>query len=98
MAFLPEIFLGVLALSGLALAQAGTPSPLVGPIEYLWPHGAPGAVGQEERDKPSLSVYLAGSPGRLDARERSPGEEMRGRIRWCRRRSRRLMEMDPIIR
>jgi acetyl esterase/lipase len=34
-------------------------SPLVGPIELLWPKGAPGAVGEEERDRPSLSVYLA---------------------------------------
>jgi acetyl esterase/lipase len=27
-------------------------------IELLWPKGAPGAVGAEERDKPSLTVYL----------------------------------------
>ena len=24
----------------------------------LWPQGAPGAVGEEEKDKPSLTVYL----------------------------------------
>jgi acetyl esterase/lipase len=59
MPFHPEIFLGLLAAAGLGLAQAATTSPLVGPIEYLWPHGAPGAVGKEEQDKPSLSVYLA---------------------------------------
>jgi len=34
-------------------------SPLVGPIEYLWPKGAPLAQGEEERDKPNISVYLA---------------------------------------
>ncbi len=27
-------------------------------VELLWPHGAPGAVGAEERDKPSLTIYL----------------------------------------
>lgn len=27
-------------------------------IELLWPKGAPGAVGAEERDKPSLTIYL----------------------------------------
>lgn len=26
--------------------------------ELLWPNGAPGAVGAEERDKPSLTIYL----------------------------------------
>lgn len=25
---------------------------------YLWPQGAPGALGNEEKDKPSLTVYL----------------------------------------
>lgn len=57
-------------LRGLVLAAAagilGSPvlaqdkkSPLVGPIVYLWPKGAPLAQGEEERDKPSLSIYLA---------------------------------------
>jgi acetyl esterase/lipase len=27
-------------------------------VELLWPQGAPGAVGAEERDKPSLTIYL----------------------------------------
>lgn len=27
-------------------------------VELLWPKGAPGAVGTEERDKPSLTIYL----------------------------------------
>jgi acetyl esterase/lipase len=47
------------ALLLLFAAQDKKPSPLVGPIEYLWPNGAPHAVGEEGRDKPSLSVYLA---------------------------------------
>ena len=27
-------------------------------LELLWPNGAPGAVGDEEKDKPSITVYL----------------------------------------
>lgn len=27
-------------------------------VELLWPKGAPGALGMEERDKPSLTIYL----------------------------------------
>ena len=34
-------------------AQAAAPK-----VESLWPNGAPGAVGTEEADKPSLSIYL----------------------------------------
>lgn len=41
------------------MEQVKQPSPLVGPIECLWPEGAPGAVGTEEQDRPSLSVYRA---------------------------------------
>jgi acetyl esterase/lipase len=45
--------------AGTGWAQEKKPSPLVGPIEFLWPKGAPNAIGDEPRDKPSLSVYLA---------------------------------------
>ena len=31
--------------------------------ELLWPNGAPGAVGSEDIDKPTLTVYLAPSQG-----------------------------------
>jgi acetyl esterase/lipase len=41
------------------LAQDKKPSPLVGPLELLWPKGAPHQDGQEERDTPTLSLYLA---------------------------------------
>jgi len=60
--------LAILALAGSAVAPASAKatageqdkkSPLVGPIEYLWPKGAPLAQGEEEKDKPNLSVYLA---------------------------------------
>ena len=27
-------------------------------VELLWPEGAPGAIGAEDRDKPSISIYL----------------------------------------
>jgi acetyl esterase/lipase len=48
------------ACMGAVWAQDKKPaSPLVGPIEYLWPHGAPLAQGEEEKDKPNISVYLA---------------------------------------
>jgi len=45
----------VAALLCLLVAQEKK-SPLVGPLELLWPDGAPGAAGTEERDRPSISV------------------------------------------
>ncbi|HXX92426.1 MAG TPA: alpha/beta hydrolase [Planctomycetota bacterium] len=55
-----SVLAGVLALSGLSLAAPqDRKSPLVGPIEYLWPKGAPLATGDAEKDKPNLSLYLA---------------------------------------
>ena len=47
----------LLALSATAKAQR---------VELLWPDGAPGAVGTEDRDRPSLGIYLP-------AAERSSG-------------------------
>ncbi len=41
----------LLSVASLALAQPRT--------ELLWPDGAPGAVGSEDADKPSLTFYLA---------------------------------------
>ena len=38
---------------GLSLCAAEEPK-----VELLWPKGAPGAVGTEERDKPTLTIYL----------------------------------------
>jgi acetyl esterase/lipase len=34
-----------------------------GQIEYLWPSGAPGAVGVEEQDKPHLEIFAASGTG-----------------------------------
>jgi len=42
------------SLLGLGLAQAASTNVLL-----LWPGGAPGALGTEERDSPTLTVYLA---------------------------------------
>jgi acetyl esterase/lipase len=39
--------------SGIALAQTGAVA-----TELLWPGGAPGAMGNEDADKPSLTIYL----------------------------------------
>lgn len=34
-----------------------------GQIEFLWPSGAPGAVGVEEQDEPHLEIFAASGPG-----------------------------------
>jgi acetyl esterase/lipase len=63
-----KIWLFTLLLGTAALAQEKKPpSPLVGPLEYLWPKGAPLAQGDGEGDRPNLSLYLL--PG---ATERMP--------------------------
>jgi acetyl esterase/lipase len=63
----------LLALCLTSAAQEKKPSPLVGPVEYLWPKGAPQQDGEEERDKPSISLYLARSEGALPAVVVCPG-------------------------
>ena len=50
--FLPIL----LAVSASAQAPSG-PTP-----ELLWPNGAPGALGTDDEDKPSITPYLAKSP------------------------------------
>jgi acetyl esterase/lipase len=57
-------YLGIVAiLCGLAgpLAAADSKAnqnPNDPPVELLWPHGAPGAVGDADKDKPSITIYL----------------------------------------
>jgi acetyl esterase/lipase len=47
----------------LSMAIAGAQPKTGGPMpELLWPNGAPGALGTEEVDKPSLTYYLPKSP------------------------------------
>lgn len=50
------VSLGVM-LSGVGLAQ-GTAVEQTGKTLLLWPSGAPGAQGEEDIDKPTLTVYL----------------------------------------
>ena len=42
----------------LAAALAHAQRPPAPKIELLWPNGAPGALGNEESDRPNLTVYL----------------------------------------
>jgi acetyl esterase/lipase len=46
-------------------AAAPAPDPALphGQIKYLWPDGAPGAVGREEQDKPHLEIFSGFGPG-----------------------------------
>ena len=46
-----------LTMAGAASLPAQRPPDKV-PVELLWPRGAPGAVGGEDADKPSLTLYL----------------------------------------
>ena len=72
------LLLLAVALAGLQLrsaAQSTTATPAAAPfpagdvalphgqIEYLWPAGAPGAVGSEDQDKPHLEIFGASGPG-----------------------------------
>src|SRR5215510_290957 len=55
---------GALLLLSLAFTAAQPPAP---PLMQepqtilLWPNGAPGALGQEDGDKPALTVYMPGN-------------------------------------
>jgi acetyl esterase/lipase len=50
-----KILPAILALAG-TLAHAQRPS--APKVELLWPDGAPGALGNDESDRPNLTVYL----------------------------------------
>ena len=43
-----------LLIGAAALVCAAEPT-----TELLWPNGAPGALGAEDADKPSITIYLA---------------------------------------
>lgn len=50
----------MLIAGGLALAQFAQPAPGDEPDRLLlWPNGAPGAVGDEPQDQPSITIYPA---------------------------------------
>ena len=46
----------LIGLAGLAAAQSRQPA--APPSELLWPNGAPGALGSEDSDKPSITPWL----------------------------------------
>ena len=50
----------LILVSLLAAAQAPAAPPLIQDPEtmLLWPAGAPGALGDEDRDKPALTIYM----------------------------------------
>ncbi len=48
----------IVFLALVSCAAAQTPPP----TEPLWPKEIPGALGAEDRDKPALTIYLAGTP------------------------------------
>jgi len=50
----------VVALCG---APAGAQKPAAAKVELLWPGGAPGALGNEDTDRPNLTIYLPQSNG-----------------------------------
>lgn len=51
---LVALALGILAVGSGHAQDATTPAPLL-----LWPDGAPGALGDQDQDKPALTPYLA---------------------------------------
>jgi len=51
--------ISLLLLAAIARTQ-NAPAPK---IEWLWPNGAPGALGSEESDKPKLTIYLPAANG-----------------------------------
>ncbi len=59
-------FVPLLLLATVALAQPSVLIPAPAPPkvaeELLWPNGAPGALGDGDLDKPSITPYLAKSP------------------------------------
>lgn len=70
---LPIAFLLVSALPIRAQQSPAAPSTAIaepvpphGEMQYLWPEGAPGAVGNEEQDRPHLEIFNA-APGGLPA-------------------------------
>ncbi len=44
-------------------ADSSDPAQPHGQIQYLWPQGAPGAVGDQEQDKPHLEIFSGFGPG-----------------------------------
>ncbi len=59
---MPRLFAGCLALAVCSLSLLAITSTVDAAdptVELLWPAGAPGAVGQEDGDKPTLTIWKA---------------------------------------
>jgi acetyl esterase/lipase len=56
-----SVLVGILAV-GMVQGQQQTPDVAAGKTLLLWPAGAPGAQGNEDVDKPTLTVYLPSGP------------------------------------
>ena len=75
------IFLSSAALSARPQSASQAPAPTAaapdtaqphGQIQYLWPDGAPGAVGTEEQDKPHLEIFSGYGPAPAHRSHRLP--------------------------
>ena len=53
----------VTTLTGVVFAQPPAAPPLLQEPQtiLLWPSGAPGAQGQDDKDKPAITVYMPGN-------------------------------------
>jgi len=61
MRVVPTVVLIVAA--GVSLAAQDYFAPVNNPkVELLWPNGAPGALGSEDADKPTVTIYLPSEP------------------------------------
>jgi acetyl esterase/lipase len=59
----PISALAFLAAAGISLSAQDYLAPVNNPTtELLWPNGAPGALGTDDADKPSLTIYLPSKP------------------------------------
>jgi acetyl esterase/lipase len=60
----PVTFSQTVAQAPAPAQTAAAPDPALphGEIEYLWPNGAPGAVGNEEQDRPHLEIFSGYGP------------------------------------
>jgi hypothetical protein len=55
-----------------------TPAWAVEPkVKLLWPDGAPGALGDEPKDEPTLTIWLPDGRGRTSQSPKEPAVESR---------------------
>jgi acetyl esterase/lipase len=62
----PAAFVALMTLAAIAAAQPAPqmkPNPNDPETILLWPDGAPGALGRDDSDRPSITIYRARQPG-----------------------------------